>query len=417
MNGKEKLQLALAHQEGPVPLDLGATAVTGIHCSVVEALREYYGLEKHPVIISDPYQMLGLVEDDLKEAMGIDTDCITSDSTIFGFAFGAEKEWKTPWGQIVRVSREFSTTVAPGGDILIYPCGDTTCEPCARMPQSGYFFDTIIRGHSYDEDDPHVEDNLEDFQVYGDVTKETLRRQLLQKKGSGRGLVTQVGGCAIGDIAMVPGPMLRHPKGLRDISEWYMATVANPDYLHQIFEKQTEIALENLQITWELLGDAVSVVFLCGTDFGTQNAPFCSRDTFRELYMPYYRRMNDWVHQNTSWKTFKHSCGAIRPLLGDIIEAGFDIINPVQWSARDMEAQRLKEEFGKQITFWGGGINTQKTLPFGTPEEVRKEALECLRVFARDGGYVFNTIHNIQAKTPVENVVAFVNAVREFNGE
>lgn len=416
MNGKQKLDEALAHKSGPVPFDLGATAVTGIHCSVVEDLREYYGLEKHPVTISDPYQMLGLVEDDLKEAMGIDTDCISSDTTIFGFHFGNEKEWRTPWGQTVLVSKDFCTTQAPNGDTLIYPCGDTSCAPCARMPQSGYFFDTIIRGHSYNEEYPHVEDNLEEFEVYGPETQKFMHLQLQQKKSRNRGLVVQVGCCAIGDIAMVPAPMLRNPKGLRDISEWYMAIVSNPEYLHQIFEKQTEVALENLRIAWNLLGDSVLVAFLCGTDFGTQNAPFCSRETFRELYMPYYRRMNDWIHQNTSWKTFKHSCGAIRPLMGDIIEAGFDIINPVQWSAKDMEAKALKADFGKDITFWGGGINTQKTLPFGTPEQVRKEALECLEIFSKDGGYVFNTIHNIQAKTPVENVAALVNAVREFNG-
>lgn len=415
MNGKQKLEQALAHKSGPVPFDLGATAVTGVHCSVVEALREYYGLEKHPVTISDPYQMLGLVEDDLKEAMGVDTDCIASDTTMFGTAFGNDKEWKTPWGQTVLVAKDFVTATTPSGDTLVYPGGDESCEPCARMPKSGYFFDTIIRGNSYDEDDPHVEENLEEFAVYGKGVQDNMRRQVAEKKNSGRGLAVQVSCCAIGDIAMVPAPMLKHPKGLRDISEWYMAIVANPEYLHQIFEKQTEIALENLRIAWEILGDAVSVAFLCGTDFGTQNGPFCSRETFRELYMPYYRRMNDWVHQNTNWKTFKHSCGAIRPLLGDIIESGFDIINPVQWSAKDMEAKALKRDFGKDITFWGGGINTQKTLPFGTPEQVRKEALECLEVFSQDGGYVFNTIHNIQAKTPVENVVALVEAVREFN--
>lgn len=415
MNGKQKLEQALAHKNGPVPFDLGATAVTGVHCSVVEALREYYGLEKHPVTISDPYQMLGLVENDLKEAMGVDTDCIASGTTMFGTAFGNDKEWKTPWGQTVLVAKDFVTTTTLSGDTLVYPGGDESCEPCARMSKSGYFFDTIIRGNSYDEDDPHVEENLEEFAVYDKGAQDNMRRQVAEKKNSGRGLAVQVSGCAIGDIAMVPAPMLKHPKGLRDISEWYMAIAANPEYLHEIFEKQTEIALENLRIAWEILGDSVSVAFLCGTDFGTQNGPFCSRETFRELYMPYYRRMNDWIHQNTRWKTFKHSCGAIRPLLGDIIESGFDIINPVQWSAKDMEAKALKRDFGKDITFWGGGINTQKTLPFGTPEQVLKEALECLEVFSQAGGYVFNTIHNIQAKTPVENVVALVEAVRKFN--
>jgi len=298
---------------------------------------------------------------------------------------------------------------------LIYACGDTDYPPCARMPASGYFFDSIIRGHTYDEDNPHVEDNLEEFTLISQATQEFMQKQLAPLVNSGRGLVAQVGGCAIGDIALVPGPMLKDPKGLRDITEWYMATVADPGYLHQIFEKQTEIALQNLKTTYELLGDAVSVVFICGTDFGTQKAPFCSNETFRSLYQPYYRKMNDWIHQNTMWKSFKHSCGSIRPLLGDIIESGFDIINPVQWSAKNMDAKTLKRDFGHDITFWGGGINTQKTLPYGTPDEVRQEALGCLEIFARDGGYVFNTVHNIQAKTPVENVVALAEALQSFN--
>ncbi|NCC47679.1 MAG: methyltransferase [Clostridia bacterium] len=415
MNGKEKLDTALAHKAGPVPFDLGATAVTGIHCSVVEKLRHYYGLEQHPVAIADPYQMLGVIDDDLKAAMGIDTDCITSDSTIFGFKPGSEKEWRTPWGQTVLVSDEFKTSLSAEGDTLIYACGDTDYPPCARMPASGYFFDSIIRGHTYDEDNPHVEDNLEEFTLISQATQEFMQKQLAPLVNSGRGLVAQVGGCAIGDIALVPGPMLKDPKGLRDITEWYMATVADPGYLHQIFEKQTEIALQNLKTTYELLGDAVSVVFICGTDFGTQKAPFCSNETFRSLYQPYYRKMNDWIHQNTMWKSFKHSCGSIRPLLGDIIESGFDIINPVQWSAKNMDAKTLKRDFGHDITFWGGGINTQKTLPYGTPDEVRQEALGCLEIFARDGGYVFNTVHNIQAKTPVENVVALAEALLSFN--
>ena len=417
MTGREKLERALAHQAGPVPLDLGATSVTGIHCSVVEGLRKYYGLDPHPVPISDPYQMLGILEDDLLNAMGIDTGCIFNDATIFGFPLGADKEWVTPWGQTVLVSKEFQTTVCADGSVLIYPCGDLSSPPCARMPASGYFFDTIIRGHDYQEDSSNVQDNLEEFQVLEPRALQVMKQQLRRWAGQQRGLVAQVSGCAIGDVALVPAPMLRHPKGLRDITQWYMATVADPDYLHQIFQAQVEIALQNLPLTWETLGDAVSVVFLCGTDFGMQNVPFCSNETFRDLYAPYYRRMNDWVHEHTTWKTMKHSCGSIRPLLKDLVEVGFDIINPVQWSARNMDPVDLKKTFGADITFWGGGVNTQKTLPFGTPEEVRTEALQCLETFARDGGYVFSSIHNIQAKTPVENVAALVAAVHEFNGE
>jgi uroporphyrinogen-III decarboxylase len=158
------------------------------------------------------------------------------------------------------------------------------------------------------------------------------------------------------------------------------------------------------------------VVVVCGTDFGTQESSFCSPATFDKLWLPHYRRMNDWIHSHTQWKTFKHSCGAVESFIPHFIAAGFDILNPVQCSARGMEPERLKERHGERITFWGGGVNTQKTLPFGTPAEVRDEVLGRCEIFSPGGGFIFNTIHNIQARTPMANVVAMVDAVREFNG-
>ncbi|WP_346903318.1 uroporphyrinogen decarboxylase family protein, partial [Faecalicatena contorta] len=129
----------------------------------------------------------------------------------------------------------------------------------------------------------------------------------------------------------------------------------------------------------------------------------------------YYKKINKWIHANTSWKTFKHSCGSIKALIPELIECGFDILNPIQWTAENMDPRELKREFGKDIVFWGGGVDTQKTFAFGKAEQVREEVLEMCRIFSEGGGFVFNTIHNIQAMTPVENVVAMIDAVKEFN--
>ncbi len=224
------------------------------------------------------------------------------------------------------------------------------------------------------------------------------------------------GGTAFGDIALVPGPFLKRPKGIRDVAEWYMATTARRDYVHKIFERQCEIGISNLAKIHTVVGNAVDAVFLCGTDFGTQTSTFCSVSTFRELYFPYYRRVNDWVHRNTAWKCFKHSCGSVERFIPSLIEAGFDILNPVQCSAAGMGAEHLKSVYGDKLVFWGGGIDTQRTLPFGSAAEVRAQALERLRVFSRGGGFIFNSIHNIQAGTPVQNIIAMFDAVREFNG-
>ena len=219
----------------------------------------------------------------------------------------------------------------------------------------------------------------------------------------------------MGDVSMVPGTGLKEPKGIRDIAEWYMSTLIRPYYIHEIFEKQTEIAIENFKRLFHAVGNKIDAVFVCGTDFGTQTSLFCSKKQFESMYMPYYKAMNDWIHSNTKWKSFKHSCGAIEPLLPSIIESGFDIINPLQFSAAGMDTKLLKDKYGNDIVFWGGGVDTQKTLPFGTPAQVKDEVLRQCEILNRDGGFVFNTVHNIQANTPVKNVVAMIEAVREFN--
>ena len=178
---------------------------------------------------------------------------------------------------------------------------------------------------------------------------------------------------------------------------------------------QTQTMLKNLEIYRQAVGDRIQIVWISGTDFGTQNGEFFRPEVFRELYKPYYQRINDWVHQNTPWKTFYHCCGSIVNYLDDFVEMGVDILNPVQLSARGMDAHMLKEKYGDKLVFWGGGVDTQQTLPFGTPEQVRQQVKERLDILSKDGGYVFAPIHNVVAKTPVENLIAMYEAVKEFN--
>ena len=160
----------------------------------------------------------------------------------------------------------------------------------------------------------------------------------------------------------------------------------------------------------------VDVAYICGTDFGTQDSSFCSIDTYEELYAPYYKKINNWIHEHTQWKTFKHSCGAVESFIPHFIDSGFDIINPVQCSAAGMDPKTLKQRYGSSIVFWGGGVDTQKTLPFGTPEQVRQEVLNRCATFAPSGGFVFNSVHNVQANTPLQNIVAMFDALKEYNG-
>ena len=415
MNGKERISRALNFQDGPVPVDFGGFPTTGIHCTIVEGLREYYGLEKRPVLIHEPYQMLGYIEDDLKEAMDIDTDILWSPYTFYGFKNENWKEWKAPWGQTVLVAGNFNVTVDGKGDTLMYPEGDLSAAPSAVMPSGGYFFDSIVRQPEIDDDNLDPRDNLEEFGPVGDDVLESYAARVLELKDSGRFIVANLGGTAFGDIACVPAPGLKNPKGIRDVTEWYISTSIRQDYVHQVFEAQCEIAIQNLRKIYGVVGNAIGAAYICGTDFGTQNGPFCAPETFDELYLPYYKRVNDWIHQNTEWKTFKHSCGGIEPFIDSMIKAGFDILNPLQFSAAGMDPVHIKKKFGGRIAFWGGGINTQQTLPFGSEKEVRDEVRQRLELLAPGGGYIFNGIHNIQAESPVKNIVAMIETVKEFN--
>lgn len=405
---------ALSHREPDrIPVDFGGTSVTGIHVSVVAALREHFGLERRPVKIHEPMQMLGMIEEDLAEALQVDVAGMPRRKAHFGFTFDNWKEWSFN-GLDVLVPGNFNTATDENGDTLLYPQGDTSAAPSGRMPRGGFFFDAIIRQNHFDPENLNPEDNLEEFQPLSDEDIAAMSASARAAQATGRAVTASFGGTGFGDIAAVPAVGLKDPKGIRDVTEWYVSLRSRRPYIHAIFEKQCEVALGNLKRIHAALGESVDVVYLCGTDFGTQTSAFCSVGTFRELWFPYYKALCDWIHANTSWKCFKHSCGSVERFFEAFIEAGFDIINPVQCSAAGMEPETLKAKYGERLVFWGGGVDTQQTLPFGTPGQVREEVVRRCEIFAPGGGFVFNTVHNIQAGTPVENVVAMLDGLKEF---
>lgn len=409
---------ALNHREPKrIPMDFGGSNVTGMHCTVVAELRRHFGLEDRPVMAHEPCQMLGLVEDDLAEAMGVDTAHCLPIRDSFGVPNDFEwKEWRTPWGQDVLVSTKLVLETTPDGEVLAYPQGDASVPASARMPVGGYFFDAAERPSKFDEDDPDPADNTEEFVPLSDADLSSLAMHAREARSHGRAVISWLPGTSFGDVSNVPAMFMKNPKGIRDVAEWYISMAARQDFIQTVFSRQVEVAIENLErILASVGGEAYDVVCVCGTDFGTQIGTFCSKDVFIELYQPYYRRVNDWIHTNTSWKTLKHSCGAIEPFIKLFVESGFDILNPVQCSATGMDPQVLKDRYGERIVFWGGSVDTQQTLPFGTPEQVREEALERCRIFSSGGGFVFNSIHNVQALTPITNMVALLDAYREFN--
>ena len=413
---RDKVRCALNHQNaGSIPVDFGSTAVTGIHCRIVEALRNYYGLAPRPVKIVDAFQMLGEIDAELAEKIGVDCIGIGGPKDIFDLDTTCMHEQTTPWGQRVLVPEAMDLTPDMRGDVYVYAGGDQNYPPSAVMPKGCYFINAIERQQPIEEDRLDPEDNVEEFGLLTENDLAYYCAEADKAYQTGRAVVASFGGTALGDVAFVPGMGLKQPKGIRSVVEWYMSTAMRQDYLHQVFEKEIDIAIANYEKLWSALGDKIDVVLTCGTDFGSQESQFCSIDTFRELWLPHYRRMNDWIHQHTTWKIFKHSCGAIIPILPGLIEAGFDIINPVQINAKDMDSRRLKEEFGSQLTFWGGGVDTQKILPFGTPDEIRRHVMGQCEILGRDGGFVFNAVHNVQANVPVDNVVAMFDALKDIS--
>jgi hypothetical protein len=413
ISARERVRLAVDHKEPDrIPFDLGGMDVTGMHVSAVYALRQALGLDKPgtPVKVIEPYTMLGNMDFDLIDALGIDVVSLWPPRTMFGFRNEGWKEWTTFDGTPVLVPEAFNTDPEPNGEILMYPEGDKSAPPRGRMPKGGWYFDAIVYQHPIDDDTLNVEDNLEEFGPISDDDLEYFRREAERLYNlTDKAICFSFGDGNFGDVAAVMATWMKHPKGIRDMEEWFISTAIRPDYIRNVFERQCEIALANLEKVYEVLGDRISIVQTSGNDFGMQTGPLTSPKAYRDLYKPFSKRINDWIHEHTLWKTFIHSCGSVVEFLDDFIEAGFDVFNPVQCSAAGMDPEKLKKQYGDRICFWGGGVDTQHTLPFGTVDEVRRQVRQRIRTFGTGGGFVFNAVHNIQAQTPTENVLAMVD--------
>jgi len=415
LSSRERVIKALNHKEvDRVPVDLGGTYCSGAHVSIVAKLRKALGLDSHqvPVKVIEPFQMLGEIDTDLQKILGIDVTILDGTKNAFGFDNSDWKTWRTFDGTIVQVPGKFNTEPEPSGEILQYPEGDKSAPPSGKMPKGGFYFDAIIRQEPIDDSKLDPADNLEEFKLIPDDYLEFHEQKAKELyNNTNLAITAYMPGGSFGDLFNVTAPFLKHPKGIRDIEEWYISTVARRKYVMEVFARQAEIGLENIKRIYQAVGNKIQIAGMDSTDLAAQNTLFCGPDSYRELYMPHAKKLNDWIHNNTAWKTMKHCCGACEPLIGCFIEAGYDILNPVQCSARGMDPQFLVDKYGDKIVFWGGGVDTQSTLPFGSPEEVYKQVTERVNILGQKHGFVFNTVHNIQCNTPIENVLAMFEAL------
>ena len=416
MTSRERVRLAINHEiPDRVPLDLGSTLVTGIQASIYSRLKNAMGVMGGSVRVYDPYQMLAEVEEEMKKLLGVDTYGIQLPVTIFGYRNENWKPFTMFDGTEVLISGHFKHDVLENGDIVQYPEGDRSALPSGMMPKNGYYFDTIVRQEPIDEAKLDAREwVLQTYSLYNDEDLKYLEdTSKWYFENTDYSLVGNFWGAGFGDIAIVPGPGIKNPVGIRDPEEWYVSSVLRKDYIKDIFHYQFELQMKNLKMYREAVGDRIDVIVMSGTDFGSQNGPFIAPAAYRELFKPLHKAMNDWVHENTEWKTFYHTCGSIAAFFDDFYEAGVDILNPVQVSAAGMDPEILKKEYGDKFVFWGGGVDSQGVLTFGSPEDVSDQVERNIRIFSEGGGFVFNNVHNIQATVPVKNLVALFETLKE----
>ncbi len=403
MNSRERILAAIAHrQPDRVPVDMGGTIMSGVMALALHPLRKALGLPDRPVKVYEPYQMLGEVELDLVEALGIDVLPVEPDALFFGLPRRDWKPWRTWDGTAVLVPGLFRPEPDGEGGLVLRFAGDPKGEIVAHMPKNGYYFDKAGDQTLHDDFQPpplaEMERQYKALMPPAKLDFLAARAQALRPTGK----------------ALLLGVWHDFgPPVVGNVPDWLCLMASDPDYVKRLFEMKTEADLRTLERLWGAMGGTIDVIGIDGQDFGTQRSELFGPDMFDEFYLPYYTAINAWIHARTPWKTWKHTCGANRQFLPSLVKSGLDCLNPVQTGAAGMAAEGLKADFGRDLTFWGAGADTQHILPFGTAEEVYEDVRKRLKVFMPGGGFVFNAIHNLQAKVPAENMLALFQAVKD----
>jgi uroporphyrinogen decarboxylase len=413
MTPRERVLAAIAHREPDrVPVDLGSTGSSGISGIAYARVRELLGVHQGHVDVYDVVQQVAQPEPWALDRFGVDV-------IDLGRAFNtADEDWRDvvlPSGAAARYPAWFHPVAREDGAWEVVRPDATRI---ARMPPGGTFFDQACF--------PFLEGWPDDWSTLGEAMGKVLWQALplspwdkadtpdfwprlregalRLRAATDRAIMVSVG-CNLFEWG----------TWLRRLDNFLVDLMLEPDRVESLLDALMERHLAGLANVCEHLGDVVDVVRFCD-DLGTNQGPFMDPEVYRRLFKPRHRRLCEYAHANSRMHTFIHCCGSIDLVLPDLIEAGFEVVNPVQTNAHGMEPERLKREFGRDVAFWGGGVDTRSVLPTGTPAEVRQQVLERLEIFSRGGGYVFNSIHNILPDVPPRNVVALFDAVAEFNG-
>jgi uroporphyrinogen decarboxylase len=379
MTPRERVLLALNHKEPDrIPIDLGGTIVSSIAKSSYVTLKQHLGLPQEEITMLDYVQQLPYVDEALMQRLGVDLRMVQLPAaTAPGlniFEDGDYYAFIDRWGSKLHMPKQ-------GGlyfDWVEFPVKEATMEaldnykwPCPDPPE------------------------------YNDKLAEQARY-----------LYENTDYALVGS-AVIGGGIFEQPARTMGLENFLMALVTEPAFADRLMDKITDIYIESCNNYLDKLGKYLHV-FTFWDDVAGQNGWLIKPDTFRKMIKPKQRRLVEAIKKKTDAKLFYHSCGATRDLIPDLIDLGFDILNPVQVSAKGMDTKRLKQDFGRDITFWGGGVDTQRVLPFGTPQEVGDEVKRRIDDLAPGGGFVFAAVHNIQAFVPPENIVAVFDTALEY---
>jgi uroporphyrinogen decarboxylase len=411
MTSRERVLAAINHQStDQIPVDMGSNPSSGISAMGYTKLKKALGIETGHTRIFDVVQQLAQVEDEVIDTLGLD---IIDIGRVFNTSDDDWYDITMPDGSTAQYPKWFRPLEREDGANEVEVDGIVI----ARRPAGGAFYDQTH--FPYEDDYPSDYSDLPaamskvlwqnlahspwDHAADDNFWEDLRARTLTLRESTDKALMITCG-CNLFEWGTF----------LRKLDNFLMDLLAEPEEVEGLLDALMEIHLQGLEKVCKAVGDIVDILRF-GDDLGTTGGLFMPPDTYRELFKPRHTLLNQYVHENSQMKTFLHSCGSIYRVMPDLIEAGYDIINPVQTNCLEMEPETLKKEFGKDITFWGGGCDTAAILNKATPDEVRKHVLERCELFSKDGGFIFNTIHNILPEVPAENIVACFDAVKEFN--
>lgn len=410
---RDRVLAAINHQTSDrIPVDLGATPSSGISAIAYSNLIKYLGRTDLSVQIYDVVQQLAQPPMTILDQLGVDVLDI-------GRGFNDKpSDWKPTTlvnGAPAFYPQWFNPVQMHDGSFQTYDDDGTTV--LSRMPVNGTFFDQTYFPYvdGYPDDFKNLDAEMGRIMWARDAHSpwdhagepdfwEKLRDKALNLHETTDKALMVVCGCNLFEWGTF----------LRRIDNFLMDLIADPSHVEKLLDALMERHLATLEKVCSTVGDVVDIIRF-GDDLGTTHGPFMEAETYRQLFKPRHKMLCDYVKSHSRMHTFIHSCGSISLLMPDMIEAGIEIFNPVQTNAYRMDPAFLKKEFGKDCTFWGGGVETAGTLNSGSPEMVREQVLERLEIFSEGGGYVFNTVHNILPDVPPRNIIAMFEAVKEFN--